>query len=56
MYKCLNSSSGPTAGRPTTDVSAGGEGEGGTASKPCKHTCVEEVKGALSVNHVNIQV
>ena len=28
----------------------------GTASKSCKHTCVEEVKWALLVNHVNIHV
>ena len=56
VYKCLNSSSGPTAGRPTTDVSARGEGEGGTASKSCKHTCVDAVKGALLVNRVNIRV
>ena len=26
------------------------------ACKSCKHTCVEEVKGALLVNRVNIHV
>ena len=31
-------------------------GEGGTASKSCKHTCVEEGKGALLVNRLKVRL